>query len=177
MKPLASRRTAQDHTVLLWPDGALTWAFGEYIQGSPRARTPEATQRALTAGWLVLGEVELYDDAEVPALISAARWAADRDGLPGTMRARLNAPSVLRPHWVTQQADRDGRPVLQTWRLPRLRWPGLAVWREKGRYEIMSQIGRTNSYAPTGVRFRTLSALSAHLLSCDVPSYRAAERR
>lgn len=162
---IASRRTAQGHTVLLWPDGEITWRLGTYIKGSPRARGPEQVARALVAGWLVMGDVELYDDDEVPALVAAARWAAERDGLPGTMRARLRDAErpVLRPHWVTLEADRDGRPRLQVWRLPRLAWPGLAVWRENGRYELVSQIGRTDSYSSTGIAFRNLRELGAHL--------------
>jgi len=168
IKPIASRRTTDGHIVRLWPDGALTWALGSYIKGSPQPRSPEQVKRALKAGWLVMGEVELYSDSEVPALIAAARWAADRDGLPGTLRARLHRAPSLRPHWVTLQSDRDGRPVLQVWRLPRLRWPGLAVWREKGRYEVMREVGSSGTYVASGCAFSNLEALSSHLAEVSV---------
>jgi hypothetical protein len=86
---IAVRKTAQGSTVRLWPDGALTWSLGHYIKGSPCARTPEQVAQALTAGWLVMGDVELYDDREVSNLIAAARWAAKRGLGPEGMRARL----------------------------------------------------------------------------------------
>lgn len=160
---IAKRRTAQDSIVYLWPDGSLTWAFGRFVDGSPRARTPEQVERALSAGWLAMGDVELYDDAEVPQLIRAARWAVEHGtGIAG-MRERFHRAVPLRPAWTTLQTDRTGKPTLQCWRLPRLRWPGLAVWRESGRYSIWTEQGRSGTYAPTGLSFTNLSALRAHL--------------
>lgn len=90
---IATRQTAQGHIVHLWPDGALTWALGAYVKGSAHPRTPKQIELALRAGWLVMGEISVYDDDEVPALIEAARWAAQRDGLPGTMRDRFHRPA------------------------------------------------------------------------------------
>lgn len=159
---IATRRTADGSIVHLWPGGSLTWALGRYIDGSPHPRTEEQAQVALRAGWLVLGEVELYSDGEVPALVRAARWTAERGLDPGDMRARLHR-SRVRPAWTTLEADRDGRPRMQCWRLPRIRWPGLAVWRDGARYSVWSEIGRSGSYAPTGMEFHRLSDVAAYL--------------
>lgn len=42
---------------------------------------------SVSAGFLFLGEVELYDVIELPALYAAAVLADERDGQPGTVRA------------------------------------------------------------------------------------------
>jgi hypothetical protein len=160
---IAKRRTARGTLIYLWPDGALTWAMGQYVKGSPHARTPEQIEKALTAGWMVFGEVELYDDDEVPDLIRAARWAADRGLDPGAMRERLHAPHVMKPVWTVIETDRDGRPKVRSWILPRIAWPGLAVWSEKGEYSVWSEIGRSGSYQPTGMTFTNLRDLTKYL--------------
>lgn len=162
---IATRRTAQGSIVHLWDDGTLTWALGRYIKGSPCPRTDEQRVEALRAGWLVMGDVELYDDDEVPALVAAARWTARRGGDPGMMRDRLHGSAVMRPVWTTLETDRDGTPRVQCWKLPRLRWPGLAVWRECGRYSVWAEISGSGSYKPTGVDFSNLRSLTEYLNS------------
>lgn len=168
MKPttsvIARRRTAQDSIVCLWSDGSLTWALGRYIKGSPCARTAAQVSVALAAGWLVLGDIDLYNDDELEGLVRAARWTAARGGDPGDMRERLHGIKPLRPAWVTLETDRDGKPVEQCWRLPRVFWAGLAVFRRAGRYSIWSEIQRTGSFSPTGMEFNNLVDLSAYLL-------------
>lgn len=158
-KWIAMKRTSDGVIVHLWPDGAITWALGVYIKGSPRPRTDEAREIALRAGWLVMGEVEIYDASEVPDLIAAARWTAARGGNPGMLRARLHAPARLMPYWVTIETDRSGAPVVQTWRLPRMRWPGLVVWREHSEYSVLREIGRTGTHNTTGFKARNLKDL------------------
>jgi hypothetical protein len=166
---IARRSTADGKHVALWSDGSLTWALGVAVRGSANPRTPEARQRALAAGWLVLGDVELYDADEVSGLVRAARWSADRGKGRETMLARLNAPAELRPVWRVQEAGRDGKPLVRTWRLPRLRWPGLVVWDEargshgRGRYHLLSEVGRSGTLAATGIQFHSLRELRAHL--------------
>ena len=163
---IARRSTADGKHVLLWSDGSLTWALGHAIKGSAFPRTREQSERALRAGWLLLGDVELYDSNEIPTLVKAARWAADRDGLPGTMRARfaaLTTPKGPKPVWTVLQTDRDGKPTLRVWRLPRLIWPGLAVWHERGKYEIMYDARRDGTYEPTGFSSPTLAGIMALL--------------
>src|SRR5690606_11738239 len=75
---IARRVTADGKHVLAWDDGTLTWALGYAIRGSASPRTPEGRERARRAAWLVLDDVCLFDADEVPALIRAARWAAER---------------------------------------------------------------------------------------------------
>ncbi len=162
---IATRKTAQGSIIHLWDDGAITWAMGRYIDGSSHARTPEQIALARAAGWLVLGDVELYDDSEVPALIAAARWVAARGGEPGDVRDRLHRPTALRPQWTVIEADRDGNPRVRCWKLPRLRWPGLSVWSDGGRYSLWREMARTGTYSRTGIEFTNLADLSRHLLS------------
>lgn len=162
---IAKRQTFEGTTVYLWPDGALTWSFGTYIRGSAHPRSIEQSERALTAGWLVLGEVEIYDDEEVPDLIRAARWTAERGGLPGDLRRRfseLRAPK-LRPVWTVIETDRDGRPLIRCWILPRMIWPGLGVWWDRGIYSVWTEIARSGAYAPTGCEFSNLRELGKYL--------------
>ncbi len=174
---VARRSTADGKSVLLWSDGSLTWAHGYVIKGSANPRSAAGRELALKAGWLIAGEVCLHDADDVPDLIAAARWTAARDGLPGTVRARLRAmrePKGPRPVWTVLEADRDGRPTLRVWKLPRLGWPGLAVWHERGRYEVMRALpGRgRDTYTPTGfVRhsLREIQALLPLLRAVEVP--------
>ena len=79
------------------------------------------------------------------------------------MRERLHRGATVRPVWTTLETDRDGKPTVQCWKLPRLRWPGLAVWREKGRYSVWSEIGRSGSYSPSGLSFANLRELTRYL--------------
>lgn len=175
---IARRATADGKTVRLWDDGSLTWAFGHRVSGSAHPRTAEQRRLALAAGWLVLGELELWDSDEITPLVKAARWVAERGGQPGDVRARLRAMAAPKfsPVWTVEATDRDGRPTARMWRLPRLTHPGLAVWDEShpgGRYSVWQQarglaLGRStdlhDTFAPTGVRVKTLRALFAYLV-------------
>jgi hypothetical protein len=172
---IGQRKTADDKSVVLWSDGSLTWGrVGTVIKGSPHAKTPAQVEAALRAGWLVLGDAELYDAAEVPRLIAAARKAAVRGGLPGDLRASFarseSREDRLTPSWITTEADRAGNPLVRVWKLPRLLYGGLTVWDERrgrgasrGRYQVMREFGRSGTYAPTGDDFHDLDALSAWL--------------
>jgi hypothetical protein len=144
------------------------------IKGSAHAKTPAQVEAALHAGWLVLGDVELYDAAEVPKLIAVARKTAAQGGVPGEMRTALakaeSREDRLTPMWTTIEADRAGNPLVRVWKLPRLLYGGLSVWDERrgrgasrGRYQVMREFGRSGTYAPTGDDFHDLDALSAWL--------------
>jgi hypothetical protein len=167
---IARRTTFDGKHVCLWSDGSLTWAFGHAIKGSAFPRTAEQTERALRAGWLVIGEVEIHNADDVSDLVAAARFVAERSGLPGDVRARLAAmrePKGPAPVWNVLASDRDGRPTLRVWRLPRLGWPGLAVWHERGRYEVMRALpGRgADTYEPTGFKASTMREVRALLVT------------
>ncbi len=169
---IARRKTSDDKAVSLWNDGSLTWGAWNAVKGSPNARTDAQIREALKAGWLVIGEIELYDADEVPRLIEVARKVSRRGGLPGDLRREFAKSRPLRPHWQVQEADREGRPTVRVWRLPRLSHPGVVIWDEaRGshgkRYRVMTEIverGRpSGTLADTGVRFKDLTSLGGYL--------------
>lgn len=171
---IARRITADGYHVLLHDQGGITGLMGFTIRGVPFAcpRSPDGVALALRAGWLFLGEVCLYELAELPALYAAARKVAARHGLPGDLRAEMareREPRILL-QWQVMHADRDGRPTVRVARLPRLRWPGTYVWHESGRYEVMRQLSASRgqadvALATTGASFATQRDLFAWLLS------------
>jgi hypothetical protein len=173
---IARRSTSDGKHVCLWDDGQLTWALGYSIKGGMNPKTDEQRDRARTVGRLVLGEVELFTAAEVSELIAAARWAAARDGLPGTVRKRLadqrRKAALPKPMWRTMSTDRNGKPTERVWVLPRLSpWRDHAVWDERnsrGRYHLHIlctrsvvgvRVSADPAYEPTGASFDTLDAL------------------
>lgn len=162
---IASRRTLDGERIKLWSDGTITASSFNLVVGRP-ARTQQQLDLYLTAGWLLMDEVEVYDKSEVRSLLEAARWAAKRNLGPGDMRKRLHQPVKLTPIWTTLETDRDGKPTLQCWVLPRVRWPGLSVWREHGLYSLCQEVGhKTGTYSPTGIEFKNLKELSTYLLN------------
>lgn len=174
---IAKRSTADGKHVLLWNDGTLTWALYNTIKGSPWPRTDAQIREALKAGWLVMGEVELYDAAEVPRLIEVARKIARRGGTPGDLRSAFAKSSPLKPHWVVQETDRDGRPTVRVWRLPRISHPGVVIWDEirgsrGARYHVMTEVmerGRpSGTLTSTGARFKDLTSLDKYLRETSV---------
>lgn len=184
---IARRHTADGYVVCLWSDGAITGALGTRIRGVPmrRPRTPEAVALARAAGWLLLGEVVIYDLSELGPVYAAAERAARTDGLPGTLRRFLAEGRAPMLSWSVLHADRNGRPVERVARLPGLRWPGLAVFdfcagpgSAGGRYVLMERVrGAADTYAPTGLAFRTLTALWAHLRSIPAPEWAPGEAK
>lgn len=164
---VARRSTADGKSVLLWSHGHLTWRFGEYVRGSAHPRTATQVAAALAAGWLLLGDVELWEAEEVPTLAAAARQVAARSGLPGDLRKRmaeLLEPAGPVPHWTTYQTDRDGKPTVRVWRLPRLTHPGIVVWHEKGLYSVLlHHRGSSDTFNDTGFVFSTVRELRRHL--------------
>lgn len=171
---VARRSTSDGKHVLMWQDGSLTWALGYAIKGAPRG----GSEFARRVGMLVLGEVCLYEAAEVPSLVAAARHVAQRSGLPGDVRRRyreITAPKMLIPSWQVYQTDRDGRPTVRVWHLPRLLYAGLVVWHESGVYEVLRRLpgSARETLVTTGFSFRTqrelldgLPYIRSEVLSC-----------
>lgn len=169
-----SRRTYDNIIVELDSTGAVTGCLGYGLKGVPvvRPKTPEAVQKALTAGRLFLGEVCLYNQDDLGPLYAACRWAAERDGLPGTVRDRLKAQKTpnYRPSWTVVEMNRDGAAKERYWRLPRLLMAGTVIWdfmNRQDRYEIMYTIQGSNgeTVAPSGIKFATLDEVSAFIRS------------
>ena len=76
VEQMARRTTADGKSVILWSDGTLTSGMGWHIKGSSHtARSAYERKKNIEAGWLLMGDVELYDYAEVPKLVNAARKA------------------------------------------------------------------------------------------------------
>ena len=174
---IARRDTFDGKRVYLWSDGSLTWALGYAIRGSANPRTPAQIDAALRAGWLVLGEVEIVESDDVPRLIEAARWAADRSGMPGDVRSRFHARAPMRPQWTVLQTDRNSRPTLRAWVFHRLSGlAGMAIWNEGGRYQVMNRCpGRgRDTYAPAGSPRATLREALAEAWSMTPKSAEAA---
>lgn len=175
---IASRRTADGTQVEVWDDGAVTGGYGMALPGVPvvRPRTDDARREALAAAWMLAGDVALYDLAEVPALYATARKVAQAGGGAAEFHAALRdaqetparAPA-LRLQWQTYETDATGRPTVRVAILDRMRWPGLAVWHERGRYLLMNVEYIANQrrsepvLVPTGFTFRSQQELATHL--------------
>jgi len=176
---VARRLTTDGIGVEVWQDGAITGRLGFGLEGVPvvRPRSRGSVSLAQRAGWLFAGEVEAHAYVDLGALYAACRWAAERDGLPGTVRARLAQlqQPALAPVWTVTDTDRDGTPTERVWRLPRLRWPGVVVFDHvnqgrRGRYEICTLTpGVADTVTTTGLHFSTQAQLIACLLdwSCE----------
>jgi len=102
---VARRRTADNKGVILWSDGLVTGAIGIGIKGIGAARSAYERAKDVEAGWLAIGEVELYDLAEVAGLVRAARRAVRQPSLQPRdyMRAVMSG--------VTYQAIKGGRVI------------------------------------------------------------------
>ena len=175
------RMTADGIEVNLWEDGAVTGALGMGLLGVPLARpkTQEAIDRARAIGYLMLGDICIHDREDLADLYAAAKRAAARDRLPGTMRRifreireeRTRLHLVLR--WHTTRANNRSE-VTERWaRLPADRWPGLVVFdfcgsegSNQGRYQVWHRIhsrDKDETVSFTGIAFRTLRELFDHL--------------
>lgn len=176
-------RTQDGIDVVLWSDGSVTGRMGYGLKGVPivRAKTPEKRAAAVRAGLMLLADIDLYDSKDLGAAYKAYRWAAERNMTPGQARARAAGEGKpaqpkqaghvhgLKPSWTVLRADARGKTTERVWRLPRLRWPGLAVWDHMGkwhggreRYELVN-IDHGGTVTTTGFTFKNLADLEKHL--------------
>jgi len=171
---VARRRAADGTRVALWSDGSVSGPLGYALDGVPmrRPRSAESHDRAMRAGWLFLGEVGLYDADELGLLYAACERVARAGGAPGDARAAfaaLTAPALPTPKWEVYRTDRDGKPTLRWWRLPRLFWPGLVVMDHCGheagpRYRVCRVAAHEQGTARfTGMAFANQADLAAYL--------------
>lgn len=73
---MARKITFDGKGVQFWDDGSVT--FGQlctYVRGCGNSRTPEGRAADVRACWLLAGEVGVYDFAELPRAVKAARAA------------------------------------------------------------------------------------------------------
>jgi hypothetical protein len=158
---VAERESADGKYLVLWSSGELTQRGGVGFPGVPVARSRDAAQVrvALEAGRLVLGEASLWDAAEIPALYAAARRVAARGGSPGDLRAAMDARDVPRIpiRWEVLSTDNRGDMTSRVGHLPRLMWPGVSIWHERGIYEVMYRkaVNGRDAWHGTGITFRS----------------------
>ena len=123
---IASRTTFDGVKVCLWSDGLLTWAMGYSIKGVGTSRKPEQKELNLRAGWLVMGEVCLYERAEVSTLVKVARRAVRQSKMPAPLYLRTKITEALEGSvmdaivWTVTSTDRDGRTTERTGTFARL---------------------------------------------------------
>jgi len=188
---VARRWTVDGISVHLESDGKLLGWGGRSLSGIPirRPRTPESHRAALAAGWMFMRWISVYAFPEASRLyadcVEAVRRGTDLHGLKALREADKQAPTprAARPTdqpplaWFVVSADSRGKPTERHARLPRLRWPGLAVidhcggaGSSRGRYELIERftppIGDTSNretWRSTGFSFPNLSALWDHL--------------
>lgn len=153
---VSQRRTSDNITIMLWSTGMVSSRF-DTLPGVParRPRTADGQAKALAAGWLFMGWVELFELAELPDLYKACERVARRGGLPGDVGRELEAMAlpdepVLFMKFVTTSGDARGQWVEQVAVLDRIRWPGLRVLRTRAGYEVFYE-SQFKSYA--GMRF------------------------
>jgi hypothetical protein len=181
---IARQTTADGIAVEIWHDGAITGRSGLALPGVPvsRPRTADAFERERHAASLFSGEVSIYMLAELPRLHACARRVAARGGLPGDLRAAFAAQDAmkLRLVWAIYATDRDWTPTVRVARLDRMRWPGLVVWHERGRYDLLSlrrgialASRSREALETTGLSFGSQRELRAHLFSVQVGALEA----
>lgn len=175
-------KTADGQVVILWGSGAVTGPLGYQLRGVPIARPKTQAKRnqAIMAGFALLADVALYDASELGDAYKAYRWQIEKHKSPGDARARFHnlrsgvkrgKVSGLKPHWEVLRADARGKPTERYWRLPRIRWPRLAVFDHMGkwrggreRYELVN-VDPHGTTTPTGLTFKNLRELEKHLQS------------
>lgn len=97
---IGRRLTFDGNHVHLWSDGRVTGSLGVGLYGAP-PRERRNLSRFIEAGWLALGEVELYDAKEVRTLLATARRAVGQRNFP--------ALEYLRRQMAGQRFHSDGR--------------------------------------------------------------------
>lgn len=169
------RRTEDGKLIELSSDGAMavTWARS-YIAGP--MRTAEGQERALKVGRAILSWAETMPEDEIADLYRRGRKLDPAPDSLADLRKRLEGAAKLPLlAWRVTGADRQGRPTERHARLPRLRWPGMWVLdtcggpgSSRGRYHLLAVVGANAAgdvtLSATGLEFRTLAALWAHLL-------------
>lgn len=178
---IATRKTLDGVRISLFSDGTLTTSLGFKIPGCWFRTTDTNRERALSAGWLVLGEAEtlnFHDGDELRDFARAARTVADRAhkdkdfaGLPDKARAvftERQLRALFTPMWSAVSTDGRGNVTERSWLLPRLgQWAGIAVFDSMTgpeRLTVNHRVsGTTNTFRFSGVAFSNQLDLFAWL--------------
>lgn len=173
---IARRSTADGIGVEIWHDGAVTGRLGRALPGVAicRPRSVKALESARLASSLISDDISMYDCAELPRIYDTARKVAARNGSRRDLTEALangERPTV-RFVWVTHATDSTGVVTCRVARLDRIRWPGLAVWHEGGRYLLMACVHHCapgvrsgEVLVPTGFSFGSQRELTDHLFT------------
>ena len=174
MTHIAKRTTFDGHRLYLHADGAITGPLGAKVPGAWFRPTEAQRERALDAGWLAFGEVEVTDLADIPCLLRAARHVVDQcdDKSPGKLRQVFSdrrARAAFTPAWTTISANAQGEVTERVWRLPRLgKWSGIAVFDSMNgpsRLSVHHRIaGSRDTFDPSGITFPNQLSLFRWLL-------------
>ena len=171
------RKTSDAHSVVIWSDGAVTQELGYRFPGVPivRPKAEADVDRERRASFMFAQWVSVYDLEELPGLYRAFREAARRGG--DERMARDLYRQATRPRvpvvWTVTDADARGRPTERQTRLPRLRWPGMAVvdsMSSPKRYSVVCVIPGTDTIQPySGLDFGTWAEVEAFLHTVPRP--------
>ena len=85
---IARGTTADGVPVELYSDGQVTYAMGYHIRGVGVARSDYDCTLNVQAGWLLMGDISMFDADEVPRLVASARKAV-RQSFDSPKRAML----------------------------------------------------------------------------------------
>lgn len=91
-KVIATRKTYGGEKVKFWDDGTVTTgSFDQYVKGFGPGRTTASRAKFRSANWLLAGEISLYDKAELPCAIAAARSVVGKRDALIAFRRRVAA--------------------------------------------------------------------------------------
>lgn len=101
---IATRETADGFKLRVWSDGSLTHAnvLNEYVRGIGRARANWSRARDMQAVRDVADDISLFDLAELPHLLRAARSASRHTWTDAAARRRT---ILLRAHAACTRAQ------------------------------------------------------------------------
>lgn len=118
---VAKRVTADGIGVEIWHDGAVTGRIGQALHGVPiaRPRTAESLAVSLAAGWLLAGEVEIYNIDEVPR----PRDPVDRLDVGVTDADRIAAATVRGTRMIGPDERQRCARHPKRWQIYRWTWP------------------------------------------------------
>lgn len=169
---IAQRTTSDGKEVYAYSDGAITGFMGRRLPGVPVAkpRTIEASHRERRAAQLFMGEVCLWNEADLGRLHKAARKAAANGGDAGDVRRGMKRSEAILIPFRVSEVSPAGAVVerFAVFRLGRLFHVAILWSRSRG-YEmghmVAGAMGRYDVFEASGFVFKNLAGVQAHLRS------------